>query len=690
MTTFLVVCGEEIDIGRRVVTFLEEGAPNFYKAKEELGQDFFSSRPGVGADSGVDRLGEIVYQICLHHDSTWNSPACFEVLKSRGFSSHLLIEANGVIYQPLDLRESAWHAGDINDFSVGIDLNCMANYEILTESEKGRRYAASRGGYFTGTINGAEVTGTGYTEAQYESLVAVIKALAKVLPKLRLFPPLDASGDVIQRKIVNYASFRGFLGHLHVLAKKWDPGPGFDWRRVMIGLHGNRNRFPVELPGVKSLAKVFSAAETQQLAEAFYINNELGYSGYYPITRSQSWHSGVHFNASRGQPVRAMARGTIVAVRNAPDVELGSPGFVLVRHTIRASEIVPQDGGGDKQEPVEKIWYSLYMHLRFLSESTPMEERPLWYRQLGAREVNAEKIFIEPGFAEESGDRRPRTGTTFRDLRVGRTVLMEQPVEAGEVIGYVGIFGNSPESQRDLIHVETFSVGDDPLFEPTRHPETWRAIEADEGSDSLADIDQIWRPIFDVINFARSDELKLKPDERILKGSEIQDFFQGDSREKTAFRGYVCRHVSEWSDDLDWIKTANIAVGWQWETQKAYETFIDQWSPFMWMNREAISHAGLQSNRLVWTYHPVTLISWFHVNYGRQLNTKEFQTGFSNSGLVEQRKRETALSKEEGYRGGWHGSGDKDEASIPDSAFQVLELGDAPWKEYEQGEWPVD
>ncbi|MEL6180788.1 MAG: hypothetical protein AAFS10_17635, partial [Myxococcota bacterium] len=85
----------------------------------------------------------------------------------------------------------------------------------------------------------------------------------------------------------------------------------------------------------------------------------------------------------------------------------------------------------------------------------------------------------------------------------------------------------------------------------------------------------------------------------------------------------------------------------------------------------------------------VTLISWFHVNYGRQLNTSEFQTGFSNSGLVEQRKRETALSKTKGYRGGWHGDGDKDEASIPDDAFKVLEVDDAPWKASEQGEWPV-
>ncbi|MEL6180787.1 MAG: N-acetylmuramoyl-L-alanine amidase, partial [Myxococcota bacterium] len=585
MTTFLVVCGEEIDIGRRVVTFLEEGAPNFYKAKEELGRDFFSLRPGVGAEAGVDRLGDVVYQICLHHDSTWNSPACFEVLKSRGFSSHLLIEANGVIYQPLDMRDSAWHAGDINDFSIGIDLNCMANYELLTETEKGRRYAASRGGYFTGVINGAEVTGTGYTEAQYESLVAIIKALAKLLPKLRLFPPLDAAGDVIQRKIVDYASFSGFLGHLHVLAKKWDPGPGFDWRRVLIGLHGNRNTFPVDLPGVKPLSKVFSTAETQQIAESYYVNNELGYSGYYPITRSQSWHSGVHFNASRGQPVRCMARGTIVAARNSPDVELGSPSFVLVRHSVRASEIVasPDGAAADTQEPVEKTWYSLYMHLRFMSESARIEERPRWYRELGSVEVSTEKRFIEPRVEEESGDRRPRTGRTFRDLRVGRIVLMDQPVEAGEVIGYVGVFGNSPESQRDLIHVETFSVGDDPLFEPTRYPDIWRAIEADEGSDSLADIDQIWRPIFDVINFAQNEEVKLKPDERILKGSEIQDFFQGDSREKIAFRGYVCRHVSEWSDNLDWIKTANIAVGWQWETKRAYDTFIDLWSRFIHM-----------------------------------------------------------------------------------------------------------
>lgn len=699
MTEFLIVCGQQIEIGRRVITFLEQGAPSFYSPDGANAGQPFGQRPGIPTTATLDQVRDRITMLCIHHDATWNSLACFEVLKRRGLSSHIFIDGDGTIYQPLDLRDNAWHAGEVNNYSVGLDMNNVASPDLLIDTEQGRRYAEARGGLVTSQINGANISSCGYSEEQYLSLVAVILGLHKVFPRLGLFPPLDQSGEVINRKIVNYEAFGGFCGHMHVSASKWDPGPGFDWRRVMVGLHGERNAFPIALPNVKNLNELYSAGETEQVAEAYYINNETGWSGFYPISLSQSWNSGIHFNVSAGQPVLCMSRGTIVAVRNTQDVELGSPNFVLVRHTVRTAPPPPDDDSGGKPEAkpdgkkgeetfIERSWYSLYMHMSYIEETMPLEKRPAWHRLMGQDEL-AGGEYVEPDLEEEAGDRIPKVGKNFRDLRARRIVLTDYEVKAGEVIGYVGSFGSSEDQVRSVLRVDTFSCEDEPLFEPSEYPEIWKSIESDEGNDSLVDIDQLWRPIFDVTNYLK-DDAKERRDERILTGAEIQEFYQGDSREKIAMRGYVCRHVSEWSDDLDWKKTAALAVGWQWETEDAYKRFLDLWAPFRWMVGEVVDHAGLSKDRKVWTYHPVTLLAWFHTNYGRQLSPEEYQEGFSNSALVEQRELERAAAETNGYKEGWHGSGEKDTASISSVELTQLQLDDEPWKHYEQGEWPAE
>jgi N-acetyl-anhydromuramyl-L-alanine amidase AmpD len=693
MSDFLVVCGQQVPIGRRVVTFLESGAPNFYLAQEETGQSLLSPRAGVPPTADVSILAQKVQQIIIHHDATWNSLACFQVLKNRGLSTHLMIEGDGTIFQPADLRDSTWHAGGIfNQIGVGIDMNNVASLELLRDSDRGRAYTQSRGGLITNQINGARLTSAGYTEAQYQALVAVIVGLHKVLPKIRLFPPLDANGEVINRKLINAWEFQGWLGHLHISADKWDPGPGFDWRRVMVGIHGERNSMPVDLPQTRKLQDVFSAAEVYQIAEKYYLNVESAQSGYYPISISQAWHSGVNLQVNPADPVRCIANGEVVAVRNAQPVELGSPNFVLIRHKIR-SRPKEQEGGEKKDGQVEetfeeKLWFSLYMYTRYIDDQTPPEKRPAWYRALGANELGEAAQDVEELRGDEE-DRRPRVGKNFRDLRRGDVVLVE-PVEvkAGDIIAYAGNFGPTEDLQRAVVHVETFSSEEDPLFDPTEFPDTWKLVEADDGKESLADIEQIWKPILEATDFLRDEKIRLVRGRRILTGSEIREFFQGDSLAKQIFRGYVCRHVSEWRDDLDWSRTAAIAVGWQWQTREAYQSFLKRWQPFMWLTAEVAEHAGINKERLIWTYHPVTLLAWLHTNYGRQLSPEEFQQGFAINALAEERRKDRELFQEQA---GWHGEGDTDQAQIVDTLDEdaVLQLDDDVWKQWEQGEWDL-
>lgn len=693
MSDFLVVCGQQVKIDRRVVSYLEPGAPSFYTAAQEAGKAFYSPRSGVPLTStDVSALQGKVYQLLVHHDATWSSLACYNVLRNRGFSSHLLVDTDGTIYQPLDIRDNAWHGGDVNGTSVGLDMNNVASRDLL-ESEKGQEYMNNGrgGGFLVRKINGYTYRSAGYTEPQYLSLIAIILGLHKVLPQLRLFPPLDRSGEVIDRKILDHRNFTGWFGHWHVSAGKWDPGPGFDWQRVMVGIHGERNSMPVDLAGVPSLADVYSGALVRQVAEKFYLNVERRSDGYYPVSVSQAWHSGIHLTVDPAQPVRCMSRGEIVAVRNRQNVELGSPNFVLVKHTIRAAPEETDDkeekapakpGEGPEESFVEKVWFSLYMHLEYLPPETPLDRRPVWHKFLGVSEVADDP---RDELDELDGDRRPSAGKDFRDLRVGKIVLLNLEVKASEVIGYTGEFGAAEDSLEPTVHIETISADQDPLFDPTRFPETWKLVEADVTNDSLADIDQIWRPILDATDFLGEENIKLRRGQRILTPHEIQEFFDGTSVDKEAFRGYVTRHVSEWSDQLDWSKTAAVAVGWQWQTQEAYARFKRLWAPFQWMNDEVIDHAGLDKERRVWTYHPITLIAWLHENYGRQLSPGEYQEGFTNEGLRVELETEAKLAESD--KAGWHGEGNVDLASVDENVLDVLQLDDDPWKQAEQGEW---
>jgi len=101
-------------------------------------------------------------------------------------SSHLYIERGGRVTQfvPFDLR--AWHAGQscyegraaCNDFSIGIEL---AGFDDVP-----------------------------YTQAQYDSLAAVIRALHRHYPETQAHP---------------------VVGHSDIApGRKTDPGPAFDWQ----------------------------------------------------------------------------------------------------------------------------------------------------------------------------------------------------------------------------------------------------------------------------------------------------------------------------------------------------------------------------------------------------------------------------------------------------------------------------
>jgi N-acetyl-anhydromuramyl-L-alanine amidase AmpD len=58
-----------------------------------------------------------------------------------------------------------------------------------------------------------------------------------VLPKVTLDYPRDKDGKLIAAELPDdiYAGYTGLLGHYNVTRQKQDPGPAFQWDRIVSG-----------------------------------------------------------------------------------------------------------------------------------------------------------------------------------------------------------------------------------------------------------------------------------------------------------------------------------------------------------------------------------------------------------------------------------------------------------------------
>lgn len=116
----------------------------------------------------------------------------FQEICALQVSAHLLIRRDGEVVQYVPFHQRAWHAGEsefdgrtnCNDFSIGIELEGTDELP--------------------------------YEPAQYAQLQNVIRLLQQAYPAIR------------PERIV---------GHCDIApGRKTDPGPAFDWSRLMAGL----------------------------------------------------------------------------------------------------------------------------------------------------------------------------------------------------------------------------------------------------------------------------------------------------------------------------------------------------------------------------------------------------------------------------------------------------------------------
>jgi N-acetyl-anhydromuramyl-L-alanine amidase AmpD len=198
----------------------------------------------------------------IHYDVCGTSQQCFFILHDyRGLSVHFMLDLDGTVYQTLDLAERAWHAGSANDRSVGVEIAHPGAYNSAEKAAEW--YGTDEDGYpfvkfpesFTrrdlltpnfiarpahkniieGDINGSKRYQYDFTVEQYRALGQLTAALHRVLPRIELAVPRDQDGKVITDVLPDdqLKDFHGVLGHWHITKQKQDPGPAFDWDRVL-------------------------------------------------------------------------------------------------------------------------------------------------------------------------------------------------------------------------------------------------------------------------------------------------------------------------------------------------------------------------------------------------------------------------------------------------------------------------
>lgn len=261
----LTIAGEQAPISTRLVHWdADEGFTGHTPGPDgpRFGERKFTD-PALADEVNAngwnrERLARQVDQLVLHFDGCCTSRQCAHTLEDRGLSIHFLLDADGTLYQALDLTARAWHATIANDRSVGIEIaNPGAMAEAKAPEALARFYLITADGWpmlcppagpdlawpiefaprparpdlILGPIHQEKLAQYDYTPQQYEALAHLLAALHREFPKIKLECPRETDGSPLARQLdaEEFAKFQGVLGHYHVQRNKIDPGPAMQW-----------------------------------------------------------------------------------------------------------------------------------------------------------------------------------------------------------------------------------------------------------------------------------------------------------------------------------------------------------------------------------------------------------------------------------------------------------------------------
>lgn len=198
----LIIGGELVPVTFPVVTWLEPGGLSFYGRR--------------GWAKRRDPSGKRVNLFVLHWDGCTSSHQCFHVLLDRGLSVHLMLDGDGTVYQALDLAEArAWHAGNANERSVGVEIQNPVRLHRNKWQTPPRPIVTEALVHAHGTYEHLD-----FYDVQKKRAVELAEVLCERFGIPRALPN---DGDGVTRALAP-SGFRGVCGHYHLSQNKPDPG----------------------------------------------------------------------------------------------------------------------------------------------------------------------------------------------------------------------------------------------------------------------------------------------------------------------------------------------------------------------------------------------------------------------------------------------------------------------------------
>jgi murein DD-endopeptidase MepM/ murein hydrolase activator NlpD len=542
---------------------LPHGPPEGYRPSVQR----YSTRPALrradwkmGMKAPYEAVKSVIKQFVIHHDNCYSAAMCWDVLQNeRGNSAHFLVDNDGTIYQTLDLALMGWHASEWNTNSIGVELCNFGSAKKDPNLYRSGRHGPDRR-IMPCKINNHTYLAFDYTDAQYDQMKRLSRALLRLLPNLPAEYPQSSPGQQAWDTLPKHAShaFAGYIGHYHLTAEKWDPG-WWDFKAYCRDLRGQfvfplyprapKKDEPPAIPPQQSDLK-------KDCAALYALNEKQADGGYYPVGpwgEHRLWHGGVHLAKEAGEPVFAPFPGRLVAARMGSSSSIGSVNFVLLRHQMSL----------DKELKVE--FYSLYMHLA----DEPKQARPAdWVTR-------------------ESKD---KTGWKDR-AQSGAVVLLDEPIDGGSVIGHVGTAGPA-ELSKGQIHLEIFSASH--LF--ANVPSSpWKPID---GSASGRFCDET------LIN----DGIDTDKD-GVLSKQELEQYAEGGASAQNRY--LVTLHVSEWIADPSWSEALRSSKDYRSMKPADIDELVRrQILPGLWWDAATAAHCRLPADGMVYHYHPISFVEW--------------------------------------------------------------------------------
>ncbi len=183
-------------------------------------------------DGGFRTVKNRKPRMIVIHWGGLNAKHCRNCLAAEDYSSHFGIDPTGV-YQWLDTYYAAFHAGYVNNFSIGIDI-CQHPVASKKNLERYSRLSDVR------VIDNP--TGRGYKRVLSLDSRTAVFTRELVLDLLRAYDiplevPRDRDGRVWHGVMDSYGvkkgAFEGVCGHHHVSKTKWDMAVW--WSRIFDG-----------------------------------------------------------------------------------------------------------------------------------------------------------------------------------------------------------------------------------------------------------------------------------------------------------------------------------------------------------------------------------------------------------------------------------------------------------------------